>query len=101
MASRAGTQRAHGCCHNGASQPVKEPAEGGRSVECCKSLHVLVPDGAGLPAASSLEIFALPVAGPVFAIALPEVHPHRRGKRPSARVNAAAHKVTAGIFKNT
>ena len=73
MAPRAGAQKAHGCCHNGTSQPVKEPAGGGRGMECCKSLHALVPDGAKLPVASSPGILALPVERPVFAVALPEL----------------------------
>ena len=46
IGSRAAAQKAHVCCHNGTSQPVKEPANGGQSTECCKSLHAVVPDGA-------------------------------------------------------
>ena len=47
--------------------------DGKPGMQCCKSLHALVPDGANLPVASLLEILALPVAWPVFAIALPEL----------------------------
>ena len=73
MAPRAEAQNAHGCCHNGASQPVKEPADGGRGMECCKSLHALVPDGAKLPLAPLMEMLAPPVWWTAFAIALPEL----------------------------
>ena len=47
MAPRAEAET-HGCCHNGMSQPAKAPADSGRSIECCKSLHAVVPDGGGL-----------------------------------------------------
>lgn len=45
MATQSVVQKAHGCCHSGASLPPKEPADTG-SMECCKSLHAVVPDGA-------------------------------------------------------
>ncbi len=47
--------------------------DGKPGMQCCKSLHVLVPADAKLPLASSLEILALPVASPVFAVALTEM----------------------------
>lgn len=53
--AEAESQKAHGCCHNGTSQPVKEPGDGRQGMQCCKSLHVVVPDGAKLPVASSLD----------------------------------------------
>ena len=34
-------QQAHACCHNGDPKPV----DGSRGVECCKSLHAVMPDG--------------------------------------------------------
>ena len=70
MASRT---EAHGCCHQGASQPAKAPMDGQPGMQCCKALSALLPDAAKLPAASSLEADVLPVAWLVVALlALPE-----------------------------
>ena len=42
----AQAQKEHACCHNGDSQPARQPANGGQGVQCCKSLCVIMPDGA-------------------------------------------------------
>ena len=61
-----------GCCHHQPA-PAKDekpfpPIQHG----CCKSLTVVVSDGAKLPAAALLEFFALPVEWPASpALALP------------------------------
>ena len=62
----------HGCCNHHPA-PAKDekpcpPIQQG----CCKSLTVIVPDGAKLPIAASLEVTALPVEWlVVLALALP------------------------------
>ncbi len=48
IGSRGAAQKAHGCCHNGTSQPVKEPTDRQGMMGCCKSLHAVMPDGAKL-----------------------------------------------------
>lgn len=46
IGSRGAAQKAHGCCDNGTSQPVKAPTDGEGRMGCCKSLHAVVPEGA-------------------------------------------------------
>jgi len=48
MGSRSSVQQVHGCCHNGGGPPVKEPTDGGKGTECCKSIHATVSAGAKL-----------------------------------------------------
>ena len=43
-AKRTGAKNEHACCHNGISQPAKEPVDGKQEMQCCKSLHALMPD---------------------------------------------------------
>jgi len=69
MTSPTGAQKVHGCCHHGTSQPMKEPANSARSMECCKSLHAVVSEGPQLPVAPLLEGITLPA---VLTAALPE-----------------------------
>ena len=45
MAKTVAAQKEHSCCHNGKPEPAQEPAGGNQGVQCCKSLHALVPDG--------------------------------------------------------
>lgn len=72
-AQQALAKKEHACCHNGASQPAKEPMDGNQSVQCCKSLHAVVPADAKLPLVSSLEILAPPIEWPVFSVALTDL----------------------------
>ena len=78
MALRAETQRlqkAHACCHNSTSLPVKKPMDGQPGMQCCKSLNALVPADAKLPVASLLEILTLlPVEWSLRAV-VPELSP--------------------------
>ena len=74
MAKTVVAQKAHSCCHNGNSEPVKEPGDGKRNVECCKSLHAVLPDGAKLPAAHAPVFAVLPV---VWVLALQAQMPER------------------------
>ena len=67
MAKTVVAQKAHSCCHNGNSEPVKEPGDGKRNVECCKSLHAVMPVTAKLPAAQAPLLAVLPV---VWVLAL-------------------------------
>ncbi len=62
-----------GCCHqNSAPQQHDEKPCPTMPQGCCKSLTVVVPDGAKVPVAS-LESFTLPVEWMlVFTVALPE-----------------------------
>ena len=46
IGSRAAAQKTHDCCHNGTSQPSKEPTDREGMMGCCKSLHAVMPDGA-------------------------------------------------------
>jgi hypothetical protein len=64
---------AHGCCENGSSQPAEDPPDGKQGMECCKSLHAVLPADAKLPVSSSMESMALPVACMIFAASLPEL----------------------------
>jgi hypothetical protein len=73
VAQQAQAKKEHACCHNGTSQPGKEPTPGNQGVQCCKSLHAVVPGDAKLPVGSSLEILVLPIAWPVFAVALADL----------------------------
>ncbi len=63
----------HGCCNHHPSpakdqKPCQPMREG-----CCKSLTIVVPDGAKLPAATAFESAALPVEWLLaFTVALPE-----------------------------
>jgi hypothetical protein len=41
---KASVKAAHDCCHNGSSEPAKNPVDGGQTLQCCKSLHAVVPD---------------------------------------------------------
>jgi hypothetical protein len=41
----AQAKKEHTCCQNDAPRPAKEPVDGKRGVECCKSLHAVMPDG--------------------------------------------------------
>lgn len=68
-------KKAHECCHNGASQPEKKPVDGSEGMECCKSLHALMPADAKLPVASLLEIGVLPEEWSVREIVQPELCP--------------------------
>ena len=45
MAQTPQAKKEHACCHNGDSKPARQPADGERDVQCCKSLHAVVPDG--------------------------------------------------------
>jgi len=38
-------KKAPSCCHRDATQPAKAPANGGPCAHCCKSVHVVMPDG--------------------------------------------------------
>ncbi len=72
MALRAEAERlekAHECCRNGTTQPAGQPMDGKPEMQCCKSLHALVPADAKLPVASSLEILVLPVEWSPVAVA--------------------------------
>ncbi len=75
VAQQAQAKKEHACCHNGTSQPEKEPMPGNQGVQCCKSLHAVVPADAKLPVPVSLDILGFPIAWPVFAVALPELCP--------------------------
>jgi hypothetical protein len=48
MGSLSAVQQVHGCCHNGGGPPLKEPTDGGKGTECCKSVHATVSAGAKL-----------------------------------------------------
>ena len=62
-----------GCCHHHSAPAKDEKPRAPMQQECCKSLTVLVPDGAKLPMASLLEVIALPVEWVlVLTHALPE-----------------------------
>lgn len=63
----------HGCCnHHPAPAKDRKPCPPMQQ-ECCKSLTVVVPGGAKMPVASSLEIVALSVEWlAVLTLALPE-----------------------------
>ena len=73
VAQQAQAKKEHACCHNGTSQPEKKTPHGDEGVQCCKSLHAVVPGDAKLPVASALEILVLPIAWPVFAVALTDL----------------------------
>ena len=75
----------HECCHNGASQPAKKPVDGSEGMQCCKSLHALVPVDAKVPAASLLEICALPAEWAVLEMAQPELCPAAPATGPPPR----------------
>ena len=62
-----------GCCHqNSAPQSDEKPCPPMRQ-GCCKSLTIVVPDGAKLPTATALKNVALPVEWlPAFTVAMPE-----------------------------
>ncbi len=83
---------AHECCHNGSSQPAKKPADGKEGMQCCKSLHALVPVDAKLPVAFSVEIFTLPVEWSILAAA-PELSPAAPATGPPPDVPAFAELV--------
>ncbi len=73
IGSRAAAQKSHGCCHNGASQPAKEPAHGGRSTECCKSLHAVIPGATKLADAPPPFVIGAFVAWVLVRDAQPQV----------------------------
>ena len=75
VAQQAKVKKEHACCHNGASEPAKEPMDGNQSVQCCKSLHALVPADAKLPVASLLEILTLLPVEWSFRAVVPELSP--------------------------
>ena len=63
----------HGCCNHHPAPPKDERPSPPIQQGCCKSLTVVVPDGAKLPMASLLEVIALPVEWVlVLTHALPE-----------------------------
>ena len=62
MAETAAARKEHSCCHNGKPGPAKEPADGRRSPECCKSLHAVTPEAAKLPATPAPAPAVLPIA---------------------------------------
>ena len=82
----------HECCHNGSSQPAKKPVDGKEGMQCCKSLHALVPTDAKLPVASSVEICALSVEWSILAAA-PELSPAAPATGPPPDVPAFAELV--------
>ena len=59
---RTETKKEHDCCHNGSSQPAKEPADGGQGMQCCKSVHATVLD-----AAKMADVLVSMIVGVVIA----------------------------------
>ena len=63
----------HSCCNHHPAPPKDEKPCPPMQQGCCKSLTVVVPDGAKLPVAPLLEVGALPVEWlVVLTLALPE-----------------------------
>lgn len=58
----AQTPKAHACCHNDAPKPV----DGKQGVECCKSLHAVMPDG--VKAADLTPMFVIAVLASRLAL---------------------------------
>ena len=59
------------CCHASNPKQEKSPADAPRTPECCKALHVLVPDGAKTPANSVAD--CLPCPAKLLLAVLPPV----------------------------
>ncbi len=43
MAQTVQAKKEHACCHNGTSKRANEPADGKQAMQCCKSLHAVMP----------------------------------------------------------
>ena len=65
MAQTPQVKKEHACCHNGDSKPAKQPADGEQDVQCCKSLHAVVPDGVK-DASLTPPTFVVAVLGALF-----------------------------------
>jgi len=63
MVQTAQAQKEHACCPNGQS----EPANGDQRVQCCKSLHAVVPDGVKAASLTPPE-FVVAVLLPLVAL---------------------------------
>ena len=48
------------CCHASHSESKNAPTDAPRIAECCKALHVLVPDGAKTPATPLADSLSFP-----------------------------------------
>ena len=59
------------CCHKESPKPEKKPTDAPRIAECCKALHVLVPDGAKTPATPLAD--SLPFPAELLLAVLPPV----------------------------
>jgi hypothetical protein len=62
LAKRSEMKNEHACCHNGTSQPAKEPMDGGQGMQCCKSVHAIAPDAAKLADAPLLLVVGAVIA---------------------------------------
>jgi hypothetical protein len=67
MAQNAQTKAEHACCRNGDPKPAKQPADGEKGVQCCKSLHAVLPDAAK-DAALTPASLVVAILAPLFGL---------------------------------
>ena len=60
LAAKQAARMQMDCCHTDSPEPEKGPADAPRSSECCKALHLLLPDGAKTPAISVTDSLPFP-----------------------------------------